>query len=257
MDESEGPSSQSTSTGHLTPNDNSLVSTPIPEDAVTISSPKSPSAALGTEKKPSIPILTVVIRDYAFPQTDERFFGRGQNPSPQKQKWRFSNFTLGRRPSGTASGEGSPRSPDPNSGDLDNDRKGWGFGFLGWRGFGSRKASTSSESNSQSNIAIHDEPEDTDDVDDEDYFSDEHDEAEEPWGMYRAAYSFEAEGEHEMSMTEGELIEVRGRGGGEGWVIGVKAGQEGLVPEGYLERYVNTGVDEEDSIEELRDEKAV
>lgn len=248
-----GTSSQPVSTGQTTPAETSFASTPIPEDTPATDNIKPEKEH---EKQSSIPILTVVIRDYGFPDTDERFFGRGQVLSPKKEKWRFSNFALGRRPSGSggASGEGSPKSPDPNGSDLD-ERRGWGFGFLasGWKGFG-RKRSTSSESSPS--IPIHDEPEDTDDVDDDGYFSDEQDETEEPYGMYRAAYSFEAEGEHEMSMTEGEILEVRGRGGGEGWVIGVKAGQEGLVPEGYLERYTGSiDADNEDDIEELQDEK--
>jgi hypothetical protein len=71
-------------------------------------------------------------------------------------------------------------------------------------------------------------------------------EDEEPFGLYRAAYVFVAEGEHEISVREGEVVEVRGRGGGEGWVVAVKLGgmkgegkfdgMEGLVPESYLEK---------------------
>lgn len=268
VDESEsaGPSSQATSTGQNTPsianNDASLVASPIPEDHVTPSSPMPAKA--DDPKSPTIPVLTVLIRDYGFPPTDERFFGRGQIAPTPKHKWRLSGFTLGRRASqqasgsGTASDEGSPRSPDPGA-ESDADRRAsWGFGIFGWRGFGARKRSVSSESTPSQATPIHDEPEDTDDVDDQDYFSDEHDESEEPWGMYRAAYAFEAEGEHEMTVAEGEVIEVRGRGGGEGWVIGVKTGQEGLVPEGYLERYIPSrdedADDGDDSIEELKDE---
>lgn len=56
-------------------------------------------------------------------------------------------------------------------------------------------------------------------------------------GMYRAVYPFEAEGENEMSLEEGEVIELKGRGGGEGWVVAVRDGREGLVPESYLEKY--------------------
>lgn len=244
-----GTSSQQTSTGQTTPAETTLASTPIPEDTPSITT--TPTKSHLEAKKP---IHTISIRDYGFPENDERFFGRGQIHAAKKEKWRLSNFTLGRRPSESASGEGSPKSPDPNGSDTD-DRRGWGFGFLssGWKGF-ARKRSTSSESSPS--VPIHDEPEDTDDVDDDDYFSDDHDEAEEPYGMYRAAYSFEAEGEHEMSMTEGDVIEVRGRGGGEGWVIGIKGGKEGLVPEGYLERYIpGRDAQDDEEMEELQDDK--
>lgn len=76
----------------------------------------------------------------------------------------------------------------------------------------------------------------------------------EPWGFYRAAYTFEAVGEHEMDMEEGDVVEVRGRGGGDGWVVAMRRkldedgkvvrldemddteAKEGLVPESYLEK---------------------
>lgn len=235
-------------TGQSTPHDSSFSSTPIPEDtpvaasASTSTSTSSPSP----KKQVTNDHLEIKIRDYGFPSTDERFFGRGQ-PAPQK-KWLMSNFTLGRRPSGTASGEGSPRSPDPS----EDDRKTWGFGLFGWRGFG-RKRSMSSESASTSGShPINDEPEDTDDVVEEDYFSDEQEdmEGEEPSGTYRVAFSFVSEGANEMTVDEGDVIQVVGRGGGQGWVIASVGGRSGLVPEGYL---VKIGEREED-IEELEEE---
>ena len=88
-------------------------------------------------------------------------------------------------------------------------------------------------------------------------FSDSEDASEEggePWGFYRAAFAFEAMGEHEIALEEGMIVEVRGRGGGDGWVVAVKRrldshgrvvrldeaeggeGKEGLVPESYLEK---------------------
>lgn len=67
----------------------------------------------------------------------------------------------------------------------------------------------------------------------------------EPKGLYKAVYPFEAEGEPEMSVGEGEVVRIKGRGGGSGWVVGVRFEigqkgeevdlQEGLVPESYLE----------------------
>ncbi|PVF94925.1 hypothetical protein CPB86DRAFT_788609 [Serendipita vermifera] len=85
-------------------------------------------------------------------------------------------------------------------------------------------------------------------------------------GIYRALYPFEAEGTAEMSLDEGQLVKVIGRGGGVGWAVVERgwrmtaeelgktkesalnqdsdggngalalAGQA-LVPEGYLEPY--------------------
>ena len=40
-----------------------------------------------------------------------------------------------------------------------------------------------------------------------------------PPGIYRALYAFEAEGTAEMSLTEGQLVRVVGRGGGVGWAV--------------------------------------
>lgn len=79
----------------------------------------------------------------------------------------------------------------------------------------------------------------------------------EPWGLYRAIYAFEAIGEHELGLEEGDYVEIRGRGGGEGWVVAVRTKvvdgkvirgddvgvgvekdkeKDGLVPETYLEK---------------------
>lgn len=239
-----GTASGHTSTGTNTPNDPSVTSTPIAETEHT----STPSPSTRNADKKVAGDQEVLIRDYGFPSTDERFFGRGQ-PVPQK-KWRLSNFALGgRRPSGTASGEGSPRSPDPSDPD---DKKSWGFGLFGWRGF-ARKRSMSSESASgtESN-PIHDEPVDAEINDDDDYFSDEQDEGEEPYGTYRVAFSFVSEGANEMSVDEGDIIHVTGRGGGDGWVVATVDGREGLVPEGYLEKIA----DREEAIEELDEQQS-
>jgi hypothetical protein len=64
--------------------------------------------------------------------------------------------------------------------------------------------------------------------------------AREPRGRYKVLYEFEAEGEHEMSVAEGEVLLVGGRWGNMGWVIAERVAAEGetvvkgLVPEGYL-----------------------
>ncbi|KDQ07777.1 hypothetical protein BOTBODRAFT_149058 [Botryobasidium botryosum FD-172 SS1] len=57
-------------------------------------------------------------------------------------------------------------------------------------------------------------------------------------GIYRAMYDFEPEGDAEMGLSEGQLVRVLGRGGGEGWVVVSdpdKGNGQALVPEGYLE----------------------
>ena len=96
------------------------------------------------------------------------------------------------------------------------------------------------------------------DADADDFaFSDSEDETDvddaEPWGFYRASFPFESMGDHEIGLEEGDIVEVRGRGGGEGWVICVKrkldhlgrvirldedaqAAKLGLCPESYLEK---------------------
>ncbi|KAJ9092933.1 hypothetical protein QFC21_006645 [Naganishia friedmannii] len=65
--------------------------------------------------------------------------------------------------------------------------------------------------------------------------------AREPRGRYKVLYEFEAEGNHEMSVREGEILIVGGRWGSMGWVIaervetsGDEGQKKGLVPEGYL-----------------------
>lgn len=56
-------------------------------------------------------------------------------------------------------------------------------------------------------------------------------------GLYRALYAFEPEGTAEMALEEDQVVRVIGRGGGVGWAIVARDGDEGhaLVPEGYLE----------------------
>ena len=158
-------------------------------------------------------------------------------------------------------------SPDASG---SGNKKGWsGFNLLSWRGFMGRSKRESTDSSTSSRA-----PDDQDDngVEDDDYplpvpdndddyafSSTSSDEGDEPWGLYRAAFRFEAVGEHEIGLEEGDLVEVRGRGGGEGWVVaisrkrsvgevgkrelGESAGmaKEGLVPESYLEKVQENG----------------
>lgn len=92
-----------------------------------------------------------------------------------------------------------------------------------------------------------------DEEDEDDHlFEDEHDDAAdeddpavEPVGLYRMAYTFEALGEHEMDVQEGQLVDVKGRGGGEGWCIAHRVrveykGEE--VDEGVVRRKGRAGL---------------
>jgi hypothetical protein len=61
-----------------------------------------------------------------------------------------------------------------------------------------------------------------------------------PPGSYRALYVFEAMGEAEMGLEEGQIVSVTGKGRGDGWAVvdDTREGKEGghaLVPESYLE----------------------
>lgn len=59
-------------------------------------------------------------------------------------------------------------------------------------------------------------------------------------GSYRALYVFEAMGDAEMGLEEGQIVIVTGKGRGDGWAVvhDTREGKEGghaLVPESYLE----------------------
>ena len=61
-----------------------------------------------------------------------------------------------------------------------------------------------------------------------------------PPGSYRALYVFEAVGDAEMGLEEGQIVTVVGKERGDGWAVvnDTREGKEGrhaLVPEGYLE----------------------
>ncbi len=211
----------------------SLATTPIPEHSPSLS-PYPPE---------------LIIRDYAYLPTDARHRTLPiPHPSPQPSSSCFGFPDLGSSSSG---------------------KKGWGgFNLLSWRGFmgnSSKRESADSSISSQppNPDDDHEYPltTDTDNDDDDFAFSstssdDVEGEGDEPYGLYRAAYAFDAMGEHEIGLEEGDYVEVRGRGGGEGWVVairrkvvdGVVVGREegglereGLVPESYLERANNLG----------------
>ncbi|KAK4686574.1 hypothetical protein P7C73_g3548, partial [Tremellales sp. Uapishka_1] len=176
------------------------------------------------------PITRVTIRDYAFEPADERYHGRGRVVSVATTE------------------QQSDTEPE-------DERKGWGaggrggFGLLGWRRFITKRAGSPDQGGEGE-----DEGEDEEDEVDDDYaFSSGSDEGDgeggiEPLGIHRAVFAFEPMGASEMALEEGDLIDVRGRGGGpgNGWVVAVrvkweeekwvKEEQEGLVPENYLEK---------------------
>lgn len=190
-------------------------------------------------------VRPIVIRDFAYHKRDDRYHGRNY----EEEKW------------------GSPDDPETRWGkenpeqeeEKDNNAGGWGgFGFFGWRSrFGKQN-----EVEDQS--AVNEQVDMADGDADEDYYSSPQlsepdtfgyaykilpplSPSLEPAGLYRAAYMFEGMGASEMSVDEGELLLLSGRGNGNpGWVIArrmrVEDGQVhrgeavGLVPESYLER---------------------
>ncbi|KAL1409931.1 hypothetical protein Q8F55_003930 [Vanrija albida] len=163
-------------------------------------------------------VRRVVVRDYAFPAEDDRFKGLG----PHRP---YSNW-----------GEGEPEPTPPAAEERDDARSGWPSLSLSW-GFLGRRAGAAADVDAEPEADFSlPEPDHTND----EYWSDDEgdDDDEEPDGLYRAAYAFEPEGVNEMAIEDGDLLDVRGRGGGgDGWVIAIRLDtqEEGLVPEGYLE----------------------
>lgn len=175
----------------------------------------------------------VKVRDYAFHMTDLRFVGLG--PHRSRSNW-------------------SEGEPEPSTPSAPTSQEGWGFsGF----GFGASFGPTSSSPSTEQPATglsfglgswTKRDDEDVADHSASDYWSEDdelgpedvyyHGGDAEPDGLYRTAYPFVPEGINEIAVDVGEFLDVRGRGGGEGWVVGTRLrdGVEGLVPEGYLER---------------------
>jgi len=211
----------------------SLANTPIPEDSAT--------PPVADSKSAPAPLPVIIVRDYGYAVSDERHHGvvviQPDSESRRSSKW------------------------------FGEDKKSWsGFNLLGWR-FGRKRSEPSgmdglSGSTSASESRNTESPVEADGVEGEDDCVFDSDSSangegqmvddEEPAGMYIAAYAFESMGDNELGVEEGELVYVSGRGGGEGWVVGVRKrvvggkivpvegedeeGAEGLVPEAYLER---------------------
>jgi hypothetical protein len=173
----------------------------------------------------------VIVRDYAYPCDDERFLGLG--PTRPRSNW--------------CEGEPEPEEPpaeQKSEGGWGGLALGLGWGFLGRRAEApAAQEDTTDYTLASGVVADHDNDSYwSDDDDDDDELADG--EASDPDGLYRAAYTFEPEGVNEMAVGVGDLLDVRGRGGGgDGWVVAIRLDtkEEGLVPEGYLER-----VDEDD-----------
>lgn len=230
------PQEHDPATANTALGDSSLAATTIPEDAI----PAQPLKPRREEDR-------VFIRDYAFSEGDPRFAGPGYPlctpDEPETRSRRSSRWGFG-------------DSPDPSSSTSQRKNSWSGFGLLSWRGLiGRRRGSEAQDaiSTDDDDFAITAPDHEADDY----AFSDSEEASEderEPWGFYRAAFAFEAMGEHEIALEEGTVVEVRGRGGGDGWVVAVRRrldaqgrvvrldeaeegeGREGLVPESYLEK---------------------
>lgn len=170
-------------------------------------------------------VRRVIVRDYAYPLDDARFLGLG--PHRSRSNW--------------CEGEPEPEEPP------EPEKPAWGMSSLGLGGWGflSRRQA---EPEPPVGAPAADDTDfrlegTTPDHDNDQYWSDDDDEYEgaddDPDGLFRAAYAFEPEGVNEMAVEVGDLLDVRGRGGGgDGWVVAIRldSGHEGLVPEGYLEK---------------------
>ena len=245
----------------------------------TIKGSLLPAASLrGSSPRPRSP-GTIVIKDFAYTVQDDRFVGVYPGSSNSQPASRASSeagdlfFS-----SGLPSGLGRSGSRGGGSG---NRRKssfgGWAGFFGGWGGRNRDSgqsgglglgnltkvdtdvdlssdltpSSSFAEEGKSPLIGItrdengerhhHDVWED--DVSGEGELDGEEEFGPEPVGRYRVAYAFEGLGGHEMNVEEGDMLDVKGRGGGVGWVIAVRLREasstdelmEGLVPESYLE----------------------
>lgn len=164
----------------------------------------------------------VKIRDFAFPQGDDRHVGSG--PFAKR----------GSVASSTGSGRG-----------------GWLGRVFGRKRNGDGEGEENPEANSSQDDS--DDPYYSDE-EDEQGVGDEDGEAPFVPGLYRALYAFEPEGTAEMALAEDQQVRVLGRGGGVGWVVVLKPDgiAQGLVPESYLELIrPDTDADDDDDEESI------
>ncbi|TYJ54314.1 hypothetical protein B9479_005073 [Cryptococcus floricola] len=202
------------------------------------------------QQSPKTPVLPYIVRDYAYNVSDDRHRGIHEeeawgSPHEQDTAW------------------GQARAAPEDEDEDTQHAGGWGSfgGFLGWR----RRFGSGQERDDQQEEA--DEVETVDvgagqNPGEEYYTTPPLSEADlgysynvlppldpsvEPTGLHRVAYTFDGMGASEMSVDEGDLLYLSGRGNGNpGWVIARRMHVEhgkvekgdavGLVPESYLER---------------------
>jgi len=195
--------------------------------------------------------VVVRVRDYAFPEGDERHYGLGVDVPRANRVSR-----LVRRLGGRTKSVGSVSSSEGGDGEEveeEEEEDGWsGGGGAGWGGFkmglgrfswgGDAEAASvfgfgrgkeqqdvggyPSRMDLDQNFggAAEEEEEEEEDVFHdaaEDQLVEEEEEEEEPLypGLYRALYAFEPEGTAEMRLEEDQIVRVVGRGGGVGWAV--------------------------------------
>lgn len=239
----------------------------------TPAQPHLQQARRASSLAPAASVL-VKIRDFAFPDEDVRHIGAGPlTPRPNRRLQR----PLSTWSASSASSTSSNDDRDDPGGGSSYGFAGWGLGRLSWfgvRGGGGGAAADGggygggvpSQGDFERNFEDAVSPSyEIDDpyasLDDDDDFDDYEDgggeyhageqagkgvgegevdvDVERPLlpGLYRALYAFEPEGTAEMALEEDQIVRVVGRGGGVGWAIVARSGDEGhaLVPEGYLE----------------------
>jgi hypothetical protein len=210
------------------------------------------------------PPIIVKIRDFAFPDEDARHIGTGPfTPRPNRRLQRPLSTWSASSASSTGSEDREDGGTGAGIGGSSYGFSGWGLGRLGWFGargsVGSANASAS-DGPSQGDFARNFTDDSSPDYDEYDSLDDDDDDedgggggagvgdgngadgeenVERPLvpGLYRALYAFEPEGTAEMALEEDQIVRVIGRGGGVGWAIVARDGDEdhALVPEGYLE----------------------
>ncbi len=210
----------------------------INEDDLT----KTPISRTSTTR-PELSRFQVVIRDFAFLPSDDRYHGiRVVVPESAPISATSSELALG-------SMTDRPERRKSSFGNWGN----FSLGGFGWHSLKGAVARARGEDEldmeaaflSQSSSFETDTYPTDDDADAYPTIDDDFDDeplGPEPEGLHRAMFPFEAMGQYEMSMEQDEVIIVSGRGGGVGWVLAkrtreVKEGElsEGLVPESYIE----------------------
>lgn len=185
-------------------------------------------------------VLTKV-RDFAFPQSDDRHFGKGSGvPRANRLLHRNSTSSV------------SSSSADDNAeleAEDDQRHSSWSpfrWNTLSshfWGGKSAEQADDSAAGPSRTDFDRNFESSSPGEEESGPEYEDSYDEeyvppGEEPLlpGTYRALFPFEPEGTAEMALEEDQIIHVIGRGGGVGWaIVETEGGGHALVPESYIE----------------------